>query len=55
MARGRVHIAFYIGSLTDMGTGPALWLAEAAGFLLLSLAVFLVFPRRLREPVGLER
>lgn len=49
------HLAFYLGSLFGMGTGPALWLAEGAVFLAVAAIIYFTNRQAFATPIALER
>ena len=48
-----VHLAYYVASLFDIGTGPWLWASEALLFGLMAAIVVLVFRRSFSTPIDL--
>ncbi len=50
-----VHLAYYLASFSDMGTGPWLWVSETVMFLLMTAVVVLRFHRSFTTPIRLEQ
>lgn len=49
------HLAYYLGSLFGMGTGPWLWVSAGSVFLILSAVCYVVFRPQFQTPITLDR
>lgn len=49
------HLAFYLGSLFGMGTGPLLWVAEGVAFLIITAIIYFGFRKQFEVPIVLNR
>ncbi len=47
------HLAYYIASLFDMGTGPLLWILETTVYLVLCVLVYVKFREQFDQPIEL--